>query len=274
MAICAACGQDAGDSRFCVSCGASLAGQPPRSGMIDQRLIVGVAVVIFALVVAVVLVVVNRGPDTAGAGGTTASTTAGQAPSSATAQTGDDSGPPSTVVTIGSRTAGSNAPSSPSGQPQLVVAVAVSATSTAAESVDDQGNPISYAPANAVDGDLATAWRAAAGDGIGQELVLQLPKRYALTSVGLVPGYNKVDGATGKDRFRQNRRISRVTWTFDDGSSVGQDFKDDRTLQTIQVNSTTGSVRIKIVSSIPPDDATDPREFIAISEVSFQGVSD
>jgi hypothetical protein len=239
-------------------------------------LIIGVvAAVVVAVVVAVVLVSVNRGPDVAGNAVPPGTVAATPSQSAATGQADAASSSPASVVTFGSRsaTASASASTRPTGQPQPVGAVASSSTSTAADSVDDQGNTISYAAAKAVDGDQATAWRAASGDGVGQELVLRLPARYALTSVGLVPGYNKVDGTTGKDRFRQNRRISRVTWTFDDGSSVGQDFTDDRTLQTIPVNATTGSVRIRIVSSLPPADAADPRDFIAISEVGFQGVS-
>lgn len=272
MAVCAACGQEAGDSQFCVSCGSSRAGGPTRSAPVDRRWIVGVVTaVILGLVAAVVLVVVNRGPTVAGSIATpTLSVTDPNA--MAADQSSDDPDPPASVVTIGSGTSRSSASSGAAGQPQSVTAIARSSTSTADDSVDDEGIPVSFGPAKAVDGDPATAWRAAAGNGIGVELVLQLPAKCALTSVGLVPGYNKVDATTGKDRFRQNRRISRVAWTFADGSSVIQDFKDDRTLQTMPVSTTTSSVRIKIVSSVPPEDVLDPRNFVAISEVSFQGV--
>ena len=42
-------------------------------------------------------------------------------------------------------------------------------------------------------------------------------------------------------------------------------------MQTIEINATTTTVRRTIVSSLPPNDAADPRNFIAISEVSLQG---
>lgn len=130
---------------------------------------------------------------------------------------------------------------------------------------------INYAAQNTIDGDPATAWRAAEGDGVGQELVLTLPATTALTSVGLIPGYAKVDPATGVDRFPQNRRIARVSWIFDDGTSVEQAFADDRTLQIIPVKANTRSVRVKILESRPSATPADARNYTPISEVSLTG---
>ena len=81
-----------------------------------------------------------------------------------------------------------------------------------------------YDARNAIDGNPATAWRPTEGDGVGQELVLRLPASTTVASVGLVPGYAKTDPATGVDRFAQNRTIARVSWTFDDGTSVQQEL--------------------------------------------------
>ena len=271
MAVCMNCGQQGGELRFCVNCGASLAQQETRqrSASVDRRLIIGIAAagVVVALVTVGVLVFVNRSPS-AGGDATRASGTAASADSPSTS--GASAG--ASAVTIGSGSVLPSARSTPTGPSQTVSATALSSTSTAGDSVDDQGNPITYAPANAVDGDPTTAWRASTGDGVGQELVLQLPGTYLLTSVGLSPGYDKVDAKTGTDRFRQNRRISSVTWTFDDGSTVAQNFKDDRAVQVTAVNVITRTVHIRITSSLPPADTTDPRDFVAISDVSFQGL--
>jgi len=174
MAVCMNCGQQGGELRFCVNCGASLAQQETRqrSASVDRRLIIGIAAagVVVALVTVGVLVFVNRSPS-AGGDATRASGTAASADSPSTS--GASAG--ASAVTIGSGSVLPSARSTPTGPSQTVSATALSSTSTAGDSVDDQGNPITYAPANAVDGDPTTAWRASSGDGVRQELVLQLP---------------------------------------------------------------------------------------------------
>ena len=57
---------------------------------------------------------------------------------------------------------------------------------------------------------------------------------------------------------------------FDDGSSVLQQFGDQPTMQSIDVNVTTSTVRIEIVSTRAPI-GDDPRNFAPISEVPLEG---
>jgi hypothetical protein len=105
-------------------------------------------------------------------------------------------------------TAGTNPGSSDTSQPtvatsttpqaptELVSTASASASSTAPDSVDDAGNPVSYEAANVLDDNTSTAWRVA-GDGRGVTVTLTLPATAHLTKVGLVPGYAKIDPTTG-----------------------------------------------------------------------------
>ena len=100
------------------------------------------------------------------------------------------------------------------------VTAAVSASCQAEDSSEADGTPVVFAPANVLDGNLATAWRCAGG--AGQELVFDLGGDVHLVSVGLVGGYVKVDPRWGVDRFPQNRRVRAVEWVFADGSVITQ----------------------------------------------------
>jgi hypothetical protein len=86
--------------------------------------------------------------------------------------------------------------------------------------------------------------------------------------VGLAPGYDKVDPCDGTDRWSQNRRPTRVTWIFDDGTTAAQTLNDDRQMQTIEVDTTTQSVQLRI-DGVTPDPE---RDFTAISAVTVRGV--
>ncbi len=143
-----------------------------------------------------------------------------------------------------------------------------SADSTSGPSVDDQGNPTSFNASNLIDGLVETAWRAD-GDAAGQEIRFFFSTPVHLTSVGLIPGYDKTDPLTGVDRFPQYRRVSTVEWTTVDGDTVAQDLADDRSPQFIDVDAVTSMVTIRIVSTLSPGDPR--RDFTPISEVFFQG---
>ncbi len=78
-----------------------------------------------------------------------------------------------------------------------------------------------YPASNMADGDPATCWRMN-GDGTGQALTISIPGDARITSVGLINGYAKVDPTTGDDRYRQERRITHVTWQVPDGTAVEQ----------------------------------------------------
>lgn len=140
-----------------------------------------------------------------------------------------------------------------------------SASCQAGDSVDEAGNPVSYPPSNAVDADLSTAWRCA-GPGTGETLTLELPGETRVAEVGLVPGYAKSDPASGVDRYAENNRITRVRWSFEDGSSVVQRIDpdpQDRSMRTVRVTATTtGAVTLEVLASDPG-----ARDTIAVSEV-------
>jgi hypothetical protein len=145
----------------------------------------------------------------------------------------------------------------------------VSASVTAPDNVDGAGNQTSYDATNVLDDDPSTAWRVK-GDGRGVTLTLTLPGPAHLTEVGLIPGYAKVDPATGTDRFTQERRISEVRWSFDDQTSVDQDLADDPEMQRTTVDVDTTSVVIEIVTTGDPGDPN--FDYTAISDVSLTGV--
>lgn len=132
---------------------------------------------------------------------------------------------------------------------------------------------VTYGPENAVDDAPDTAWRCD-GDGVGEQLEVSFPAQRTLTSAGLVPGYAKTDAYDGTDRYLQNRRISSVRYTFDDGSSVVQSFDTGtgRNLQTIALpNVSTSHVTITILGSVDGE-ATNGQpvsDKVAISQVAF-----
>lgn len=139
-------------------------------------------------------------------------------------------------------------------------------------SQDCGGTPFTYEPAKAVDGLSDTAWRCD-GEEVGQQLRISFAGRITLTSIGMIPGYAKTDPYDGTDRYAQNRRISAVDYTFDDGSTVRQSFDTSasaRSLQTIALpDLSTSHVTITILSSVSGETTGGQQPFnkVAISEV-------
>ena len=101
---------------------------------------------------------------------------------------------------------------------------------------------------------------------MGIEIVLDLGGTFHVTSVGLIPGYAKMDQAE-IDRFAQNRRITSVEWDFADGSAVTQAFEDSPTMQRLDVDVTTTWIRLRITGTTEDGG----RDFTAISEVGVRG---
>lgn len=147
-----------------------------------------------------------------------------------------------------------------------------SASCEAPPSVDAAGNRIRYAPANTYDDDLSTAWRCN-GDGVGQSLTLSLPEQVRIGEVGLVPGYAKTDPRSGADRYAENNRITRVRWTFSDGSSIVQRLDGsatNRELQTVRIPLTEANqVVVEVLAS-----TRGSRNTIAVSEVRIGAATD
>jgi hypothetical protein len=157
--------------------------------------------------------------------------------------------------------------SPPRSPTELAGTATVRATKTAPHSTDGSGRQVSYPASNVLDGDPTTAWRAP-GDGSGVALTFTFPAAVNLTAVGLMPGYNKIDPATGVHRWSQNRRLTFVRWLFDDGTMVTQNFTDTPSMQEVSVNSTTSTVVLQIVSTKSGDPHHD---YTAVSDVSLMG---
>ena len=92
--------------------------------------------------------------------------------------------------------------------------------------------------------------------------------------MGLVNGYAKIAYAGGRsfDWYKGNRRVLSVEWVFDDGSSVTQQFHDDRGMQQTAIHPvTTSTVELRITSVSPPGKGRAARDDTAISEVLLLG---
>jgi hypothetical protein len=185
---------------------------------------------------------------------TTAGPTSGTvAPSGATI-------PSATVVTA------TTAPAGSAGAPTVG---AVAASSVRQDSFDSCGNATSYVPGNLIDGRLDTAWMAQ-GDGVGDTITFTFDAPSVVSTVGLVPGYAKTDPCTGANRFTDRRRITKVRWTFDGGSSVVQDpDPTDESMQTITLPNpiSTGTVKLTVLATTA---AGNPgMNYTSISEVTL-----
>jgi hypothetical protein len=170
---------------------------------------------------------------------------------------------------------GSSAPPTqdlPTGE--LAPVADVSVPETASTNQDVSGNPVTYDGANMLDGVPETCWRMD-GDGTGDEIVVTLPSDTRLGSVGMINGYAKsAQDSQGRelDWYHGNRRVLRVEWVFDDGTSVVQDLADTTELQMVDVDVTTTTVRIRLLEVSAPGKGPERRDYTAISDLSLVGV--
>ena len=158
------------------------------------------------------------------------------------------------------------APPSPLMPGRLLRPLQTDASRSAEPGVDAAGNEVTYDSDNVVDGRLDTAWRTP-GHGRRQTVTLIFARDVRIRSIGLVPGYAKVDPADGTDRFFQNRRIRRVRYFFEDGTSVDARFAQRPELQFIDVDTVSEYVVVEILRTTAPGD----RNFAAISEIEVFG---
>lgn len=157
--------------------------------------------------------------------------------------------------------------------------VSATADCQAAAAVDAGGTTNSYEPARAFDGLASTAWRCE-GDASGLGITFDFGAPVVLTSVGLVPGYDKVDPVNGADRFLNSRRIQQARWVFDDGSSVAVTPAGERTMTTQAITpTTTTTARLVVGSTVPgatvassSGQAVGPTDYTSVSEVAFRGL--
>ncbi len=155
----------------------------------------------------------------------------------------------------------------------LLRTASVSASCQADPNHDAGGTPVTYEPQKAIDGRQDTAWRCD-GDGVGQSLKISFQSEVTLTSIGIIPGYAKTDPHDGTDRYAQNRRISAVRYTFDDGSTFDQTFDTSAFSRSAQSRSLPGvstkNVTITILGSVPGE-TTGGQHMVAISEIIVSG---
>jgi hypothetical protein len=257
--------------------GAVKAGQPPRRPPQLGGRETGVQALVVVTVLALVVLVATHG--VLGIGGQPAASQ-GYAGSYGVDDAPVETAPPVTEppgtetvppVTETSLPSTSDSTVADGGSPvELVGDAQASASATAPGNVDGAGNQTSYEAGNLLDDDPATAWRVE-GNGRGVTITLTLPVPAHLTEVGLIPGYAKIDPASGTDRFTQERRISRVRWRFDDQTSVTQELVDAPELQRTTVDVDTTSVMLEIVRTGAPGDAD--FDYTAISDISLTGSS-
>lgn len=126
-----------------------------------------------------------------------------------------------------------------------------SASRTAPAGTSLDGSRVEYGAENLVDGDTSTTWRVE-GDGTGEVLTFSFGEEVAVTTVGLVNGYDKVDtdpDGGEVDWYVRNRHVTQVRWTFDDGRVLEQDLVDDRAMQTVTIPAArTSTVELEIVA--------------------------
>jgi hypothetical protein len=158
----------------------------------------------------------------------------------------------------------------PSGQVAMLTPSQVSVGCQAPQSTDGAGQPVDYAPEQMSDGRMDTAWRCN-GNGVGQVVTFSFPARTTIAEVGLVNGYAKVDPASGVKRYGEYRRITKVTWTFADGTSFQQSLNDGvGTVQKLSIPAQTAdSVTLTIEASTEPGSTATGRDSVLISEVVF-----
>ena len=129
---------------------------------------------------------------------------------------------------------------------------------------------MSYTAADLYDNNLSTAWRCD-GSAVGQTVTFVLPSNTRVAEVGLVNGYAKVDPTSGAVRYGEYRRITQVSWTFDDGTSVQQSLTDgSQAAQRLRIpTETSGTVRLTIQATTVPGSTSATRDATLISEVTF-----
>ena len=131
---------------------------------------------------------------------------------------------------------------------------------------DSTGKPVVYTANQLIDGQIDTAWRVA-GDGIGKSVVLTFAQAVRLSEVRIVPGYAKIDAASGENRFLQNRRVRRVRLSFSGKRSIEADLAERPELQSITFDPVvTSYVDITILATTAPG-TTGGRDFTPISEI-------
>ncbi len=144
--------------------------------------------------------------------------------------------------------------------------VQVTASSTAPSSTDAAGDPVTYVPANVIDGNVQTAWRTP-GDGHGQWVTLIFDNPIDVVRIGLIPGYAKTDPQTGANRFLQDRIIKAVAYQIPGLPNTPQTFEPLPVPQFVPLRVTTSQITVKILATT----AAGGLDYTAISEIYVYG---
>ncbi|MBI2168031.1 MAG: protein kinase [Actinobacteria bacterium] len=199
-----------------------------------------------------------------------AALTSGGSDETSAPETVTSSGPSTTADTpiVASPNPSESTTSTPEGSVTFVPK-GIEASSTAPPGIDSTGARVTYGAELAIDGLTDTAWRTE-GDGVGETLVIGFDGFVHVTSVGLLPGYDKVDENDGTDRFLQNRRVVTVRYHFDGRDPVTAQFRDERTIQFTEIDAVTQGLTIEIMETTEVFE----RDFTAISEIQILGTED
>lgn len=194
-------------------------------------------------------------------------------PETSPAPPGPGPGPVPPTETIASPSPpASPAPGDTAG-PVEIVAVRSSAE---APSVERSGGQFdTYGAELAADGDPSTAW-CVEGDGVGEFLEVAFGFPTAVTEVGIVPGYDKIDPETGDDRFYENRRILEAFFGFDEGQVLHHAWDDDervRELQLLELPEPITTEYVRIEPAVTTEPSRPDRDYTCISEVVVLGIS-
>jgi hypothetical protein len=155
-------------------------------------------------------------------------------------------------------------------QATLLTPTQVNVGCQAPQSTDGAGDVVVYVPEQMSDGRMNTAWRCN-GNGVGQVITFGFPPGTTIAQVGLVNGYAKVDPGSGVQRYGEYRRITRVTWTFANGTSYQQSLNDGvETVQKLTIPPQSGDqVTLAIEAATKPGSTARGRDAVLISEVVF-----
>lgn len=173
-----------------------------------------------------------------------------------------------TVAPVTTAAAGPQTTTTVPSPPKPLIPVSAEATSVAEAAQNGCGQSTSYEPSQLLDSDPNTAWRAV-GDGRNVKITLTLSEARRITEVGLIPGYDKTDQCTGIDRFVQMRRIKKVRWSFDDGTTVEQTFTDERSSQSIPVQAISTHIKLEILATTTAKEL----DYTAISDIRISGTA-
>jgi hypothetical protein len=144
------------------------------------------------------------------------------------------------------------------------------ASRAAATGKDACGNPNTYGPEKAVDGQRDTAWRID-GDGTGESIQLQFAAPIKVVRVGIIAGFDKIDPCDGTDRFFQGRIVRKARLNFDSGQTFDVALDRVRQIQYFDLPDVPSQQLQIIILATDPPPAKNGRDLTAISEIEVWG---